>query len=204
MGSLAGLAERACGWGGSCSLNYCTPSVLIYFIHKRLDLSFSWISRLLGAFILACGTTHLNEVWNIWHASYALAGIIKTITAAISIGTVFRLVLFLPQAIAIPSLVDLQERNRDLEAQIAAHKRFDDAQVDATFRHWMTAGIALAAILIGFPGFLYWQSGRAAAADGDLVAHAHAVKQAAHSALADVVETVTSRRRPFPLAASAS
>lgn len=81
-----------------------------------------------------------------------------SITAALSIATVILLVPLLPQAIAIPSLVDLQEPNLDQEAQITARKRFDDSQVDAPFRHKMTAGIALAALLIGFLGFLYWRS----------------------------------------------
>ena len=59
---------------------YCIPVVLIYFIHKRRDLPFNWIFWMFGGFILACDTTHLMEVWNVWHASYALAGVIKAIT----------------------------------------------------------------------------------------------------------------------------
>ena len=56
---------------------YCIPVVLIYFIRKRRDLPFNWIFWMFGSFILACGTTHLMEVWNIWHASYLLAGVTK-------------------------------------------------------------------------------------------------------------------------------
>ena len=69
---------------------YCIPFVLIYFIHKRRDLPFNWIFWMFGGFILACGTTHLMEVWNVWHASYALAGVIKAITAVISVTTLVR------------------------------------------------------------------------------------------------------------------
>src|SRR5215471_17679139 len=53
---------------------YCIPIVLIYFIRKRRDLPFNWIFWMFGGFILACGTTHLMEVWNIWHASYLVSG----------------------------------------------------------------------------------------------------------------------------------
>ena len=66
---------------------YCIPLVLIYFIHKNRDLPFTRIFWMFGSFIVACGTTHLLEIWNIWHASYLLAGIIKAITAAVSVAT---------------------------------------------------------------------------------------------------------------------
>ena len=84
---------------------YCIPIVLIYFIRKRRDLPFNWIFWMFGAFILACGTTHLMEVWNIWHASYLLAGIMKAITAGLSVATVVRLIPLLPQAIALPNFL---------------------------------------------------------------------------------------------------
>jgi len=34
-----------------------------------------------GIFIFGCGTTHLMEVWTVWHGTYRLAGVIKAITA---------------------------------------------------------------------------------------------------------------------------
>jgi hypothetical protein len=33
-----------------------------------------------AVFILACATTHLMEIWNIWHADYWLAGSLRAIT----------------------------------------------------------------------------------------------------------------------------
>ena len=173
---------------------YCIPIVLIYFIHKRRDLPFNWIFWMFGGFILACGTTHLMEVWNIWHASYALAGVIKAITAIVSVATLIRLVPLLPQAIAVPTLIHLQKQNRSLEAQIAERKRLDDALVDAPLRRRVTAGIALAVLSIGFMGFLSWRSRRSAAAEGDLVAHTHAVMVALQTTLGNVVEAETSGR----------
>jgi len=38
---------------------YSIPITLAYFIWRRKDLEFRWIFILFGAFILACGTTHL-------------------------------------------------------------------------------------------------------------------------------------------------
>ncbi len=75
------------------ALAYFTiPFTLLWFIRKRRDLPFSWMFALFGVFIIACGMTHVMEVWNLWHAQYWLAGIIKTITALASILTAILLV----------------------------------------------------------------------------------------------------------------
>ena len=174
---------------------YGIPVVLIYFIHKRRDLPFNWIFWMFGGFILACGTTHLMEIWNVWHASYLLAGVIKAVTAAISVITLILLIPLLPQAIGIHDLMGLQERNRSLEAQIAARKRLEDAQLDAPFRHRMMAGAALAVFFVGFMGFLSWRSGRLAATESDRVTQTHAVMQALQSTLGNIVETETAAGR---------
>jgi hypothetical protein len=66
---------------------YCIPVVLIYFIRKNRDIPFNRMFWMFATFILACGTTHLLEIWNVWHASYVLAGVVKGITAAASVVT---------------------------------------------------------------------------------------------------------------------
>src|SRR5487761_2230216 len=49
---------------------FSIPFVLWYFVKKRADVPFRWIFVMFGVFVLACGTTHLFEAWNIWHADY--------------------------------------------------------------------------------------------------------------------------------------
>lgn len=142
---------------------YCIPVVLVYFIHKRRDLPFNWVFWMFGGFILACGTTHLMEVWNIWHASYAIAGVIKAITAIISVATLIRLVPLLPQAIAVPTLIHLQERNRNLEEEIAGRKCSDEALSDAPLRR-SVANLSLTALgilaVLGLTGMALFFGGR--------------------------------------------
>jgi hypothetical protein len=58
---------------------YCIPIVLIYFIRRNRDIPFNRIFWMFGTFILACGTTHLMEIWNVWHGSYLLAGGLKAV-----------------------------------------------------------------------------------------------------------------------------
>src|SRR6266851_5152170 len=89
---------------------YCIPIILIYFICKNRELPFNRIFWMFGSFILACGTTHLMEIWNVWHGSYLLAGVIKAITAAVSVITAATLIPLVPKAISLPGRMDLQGR----------------------------------------------------------------------------------------------
>src|SRR5216683_741182 len=104
---------------------YCIPVVLIYFTRKNRDLPFNRIFWMFGTFILACGTTHLMEIWNVWHGSYLLAGVIKAITATVSVLTAAMLIPLVPKVISLPSRMYLEEENRKLEQEIAARKRLD-------------------------------------------------------------------------------
>ena len=103
---------------------YCIPIILIYFISKRRDLPFNRIFWMFGAFILACGTTHWMEIWNVWHGSYLLAGVVKAVTAGVSVLTAAMLVPLAPKAMALP---DLEVANHALQEQIAERERADEA-----------------------------------------------------------------------------
>jgi PAS domain S-box-containing protein len=99
---------------------YWIPLVLIYFIRKNREIPFNRIFWMFGAFILACGTTHLLEIWNVWHGSYVLAGAVKAVTAAASLLTAAMLIPLVPKVISLPGRMYLQEENRKLEQEIAA------------------------------------------------------------------------------------
>ena len=93
---------------------FSIPITLVYFVRKKRDLPFHWMFLLFGLFIVACGTTHLMEVWNLWHADYWLAGIFKAITALASIVTAILLFQLVPKALDLPSPSALEELNRNL------------------------------------------------------------------------------------------
>jgi hypothetical protein len=84
---------------------YCIPVVLIYFIRKNRDIPFNRMFWMFATFILACGTTHLLEIWNVWHASYVLAGVVKGITAAASVVTSAMSIPLVPRVISLPGRV---------------------------------------------------------------------------------------------------
>ena len=97
---------------------FSIPITLVYFISKREDLPFDWIFAMFGAFIVACGITHIFEIWTLWHPTYWLSGTIKAITAMISFATAILLVDLIPQALALPSPAQLKLANRLLESEI--------------------------------------------------------------------------------------
>ncbi|BAY79191.1 PAS/PAC sensor signal transduction histidine kinase (plasmid) [Nostoc linckia NIES-25] len=106
---------------------YSIPVLLIYFISKRKDVPFNGVFLLFGAFILACGTGHLMEIWTLWHPDYWIAGALKALTAIISIYTAFALIYLIPQALALPSPAQLEAINKTLASEIVERKNTEQA-----------------------------------------------------------------------------
>src|SRR4029077_13353758 len=93
---------------GVWSAYLAIPLVLVYFLVRRQDLPFRKIFLLFGAFILACGTTHLMEAIMLWCPAYRLTGVIKLLTALVSWTTVVALVPIVPKALAMRSPEELE------------------------------------------------------------------------------------------------
>ncbi|BAB76415.1 sensor histidine kinase [Anabaena sp. FACHB-709] len=106
---------------------YSIPITLIYFVRKRQDLPFKWIFLLFGAFIISCATSHVMEIWTLWHPTYWLSGFMKAITAFISIYTAIVLVPIVPQLLALPSPAQLEAANNQLKIEIIERKTAEAA-----------------------------------------------------------------------------
>jgi PAS domain S-box-containing protein len=104
---------------------YSIPATLFYFVRKRQDLPFHWIFLLFSGFIVACGTTHLLEIWTLWHPTYWLSGFVKALTATISLITAIELVPLVPKALALPSPAQLEQANQQLQIQITEKLRVE-------------------------------------------------------------------------------
>jgi signal transduction histidine kinase len=97
------------------SMAYFTiPFVLLYITRRRKDLPHDWLLMCFGLFIIACGLTHVMDVWNIWHTSYWLEGAIKVFTAAASVPTAILLWRSLPDILSLPSQRQLRDANESL------------------------------------------------------------------------------------------
>jgi PAS domain S-box-containing protein len=110
---------------------YSIPVAIMYFASKRTDLVFRSIFIITGAFILACGTTHLIGAWVLWHPDYQIEGLVKLATAAISIIAAFEIWMTMPEALALPSRSQLEDANRALEHEARERCRADTALRDA-------------------------------------------------------------------------
>ncbi|MBI3145053.1 MAG: HAMP domain-containing histidine kinase [Pseudogulbenkiania sp.] len=100
---------------GLIALAYLTiPITLVYFIRKRRDLPFNWMFGAFGVFILACGSTHVMDIWTIWHPDYWLSAFVKALTAVASVVTAVLLVKLIPAALLIPSQQQLARVNAEL------------------------------------------------------------------------------------------
>jgi PAS domain S-box-containing protein len=105
---------------------YSIPVMLIYFVRKRRDVPFDWMFLMFSTFIVACGTTHLMDVWTLWYPTYWVSGLIKAITAFVSVVTALELVPLIPQALALPSPAQLEAANCQLAKEIAERKRTEE------------------------------------------------------------------------------
>lgn len=105
---------------------YLIPIALVVFARQRRDLPFNWMFLLFGLFIFGCGTTHLMEVWTLWHGTYWLAGVLKAFTAMVSLATAVLLIPLVPVASALPSPEQLRVANAELEKEIAEHRRAEE------------------------------------------------------------------------------
>ncbi|MGC9506004.1 ATP-binding protein [Baaleninema sp.] len=113
---------------------YSIPALLIYFLRQRQDVPFRGVFWLFGAFIVACGTGHLLEVWTLWHPAYWLSGSIKAITGLVSLYTALSLIPLLPKALALPSPEQLKAVNQQLEREIQHRQEAQAALGDANDR----------------------------------------------------------------------
>jgi len=95
-----------------------TLAILAWKRHQ--DLLYSKIVWLFGAFIFACGLTHLIDASIFFHPWYRLSGTMKAITAIVSWATVITVIRVLPQALTLPGLPKV---NRMLEEALQEQRR---------------------------------------------------------------------------------
>ena len=86
--------------------SFTIPITLRSLARWRPDLPFPWMFFLFGSFIIACGSTDLLEVWNLWHADYWIAGALNAVTAVASLAPPY---FSFPSSRASPSSQGLRE-----------------------------------------------------------------------------------------------
>ena len=102
---------------------FAIPVAIWIFVSKRPNVEMRGLARLFAAFILWCGLTHIINLVTLWWPIYEFQGVVKAITAGISVTTAVMIFPLIPKALAIPSPNELQLANAELASEIAAHKR---------------------------------------------------------------------------------
>jgi signal transduction histidine kinase len=88
-------------------------ATLAYLVYRtRQKIPFHWMFLAFGTFIVACGSTHLMEVWTLWNPNYWFAGGLKLITAIASVTTAIVLPPLVPKALALVETAQLSEERR--------------------------------------------------------------------------------------------
>jgi PAS domain S-box-containing protein len=102
------------------------PVGLFRLAQRRKDLSFHWILLLFAAFILSCGATHIFSVATLWIPIYRLEGLLKLLTAAISLATAVLFNRFIPRLAALPTPEQWRLSKEELNAQSAARRQAEE------------------------------------------------------------------------------
>lgn len=98
---------------------FSIPAAIIYFARRRRNFPYVWVLYLFGAFIVWCGITHVASIWTFWVPAYGAQAAVKVVTAAVSMTTAIMLWPLMPKALRIPGVGELQEKNVQLEREIA-------------------------------------------------------------------------------------
>jgi two-component sensor histidine kinase len=97
---------------------FSIPLAIAAFVRRRPDIKYGWVAYLFVAFILACGATHFLAILTLWVPAYGVEGIIKAVTAVLSIATAVILWPLIPKAAALPSAAELERRVAERTAEL--------------------------------------------------------------------------------------
>ncbi|MGF1539244.1 MAG: diguanylate cyclase [Pleurocapsa sp.] len=100
---------------------YLITGILIYLLRYKVDLPSQDLKNIIivfTGFVLACGTTHIFNIWSTWHFLSELSGVIEIITAIIALCMASILIFFLPEVVSLPSIAQLEAINKTLSQQI--------------------------------------------------------------------------------------
>lgn len=71
-------------------------SILIIMKKQKKTIPFNWVFAMFATFIFLCGLTHIIDVVAIWQPVYYFSGVIKIVTAAVSLATAMLMFPLIP------------------------------------------------------------------------------------------------------------
>ncbi len=101
------------------SLAYFAIPTMLFVLVRSKKFSFPRIAWLFIAFIMSCGITHAIDASIFWHPVYRVSGVMKAVTAVVSLATAASMLVLLPKALELPSIGKL---NGELQAALTAEQ----------------------------------------------------------------------------------
>lgn len=71
-------------------------TILIIMNKQKKAIPFTWVFGMFATFIFLCGLTHIIDVIAIWQPVYYFSGVIKMLTAAVSLATAMLMFPLIP------------------------------------------------------------------------------------------------------------
>lgn len=105
---------------------FSIPLALLYLVRKSPGFRWHGLLLMFGGFILTCGATHLMSIWDLGHSTYRLEGVVKAITALLSVATAFAMVKVIPPALQIATPAEMERINQSLREEIEARKAAEE------------------------------------------------------------------------------
>lgn len=99
------------------------PWAMLRFVKRRPDIPFGWVAWVFGAFIVACGSTHLLDVLTLYYPAYWYSAVAKGFTAVVSLATAWLLYRITPHMLKVPSIGQFETANRLLRQEILSRER---------------------------------------------------------------------------------
>lgn len=89
---------------------FAIPATIGYLLYKRKQtVPFRWVFIMFALFIVFCGISHLVSIIVLWHPFYYFAGIVKALTAMVSLATAVMIFPLIPRLLDI--FADIKEAN---------------------------------------------------------------------------------------------
>ena len=134
------VALHAVSDGVTAIAYFSIPAAILVFLSRRPDLDYPGLAALFATFILACGLTHVADLTTLWWPIYGVEGLMKAVTALVSITTAAVVWRLIPHALTLPSPAQLRQANEELRAEVARRASAEAAL--ATARDGLEAQVA--------------------------------------------------------------
>jgi len=135
---------------------FSIPIGIIYFVRQKEGITFKPVYYLFAGFITMCGITHVMGMVTLWLPVYYLEGVLKAMTAAISLATAVYLIPKLSDMVALPDLNELIGLNKQLSDE-NQHRRVAEEKLEQSKSMLAESNKMLSTILDTIPVRVFWK-----------------------------------------------